>query len=242
MGLTLTVLGCCGSYPGPGQACSGYLVRSATTTLWLDAGPGTLAALQRHVGLCDVDAVVISHEHPDHRSDLDGFYVARKYYVPCGTPIPVFAPASVRATAYYQDPPLEWHAVSDGGSVEVGDLRLTFSRTDHPPETLAVRVDGDGGALAYSGDSGPGWSFEAFGPGLGLALCDATFVDGGPDRSETGHMTARQAGESARRAGVGRLVLTHLEPGADPEAYRAEGSEAIGAPVEVAAPGAEYEL
>ena len=79
--LTLTVLGCSGSYPGPGQACSGYLVRSGGTTVWLDAGTGTLANLQLHVGLDQVDAIVLSHQHPDHWSDIDNFYVACKYVV-----------------------------------------------------------------------------------------------------------------------------------------------------------------
>ena len=48
-GLTLTVLGCSGTYAAPGGACSGYLVRSASTTLAVDLGSGTLANLQRHV-------------------------------------------------------------------------------------------------------------------------------------------------------------------------------------------------
>ncbi len=73
-GSTVTVLGTSGSYPGPGSACSGYLLRHQGFNLWLDAGPGTMANLQTHIGLADVDAVVLSHEHPDHWSDIDGFY------------------------------------------------------------------------------------------------------------------------------------------------------------------------
>src|SRR5581483_215884 len=72
----LTVLGCSGSYPGPAQACSGYLLRCQGTVIWLDAGSGTLANLQRHVGLAEVDAVVLTHEHPDHWSDIEGYAVA----------------------------------------------------------------------------------------------------------------------------------------------------------------------
>ncbi|HMC51941.1 MAG TPA: MBL fold metallo-hydrolase, partial [Acidimicrobiales bacterium] len=79
MALTLTVLGCDGSYPGPGGACSGYLVRGGGVRLWLDAGSGTMANLQRHVGLDEIDAVVLSHEHPDHWTDLEAYYVACAY-------------------------------------------------------------------------------------------------------------------------------------------------------------------
>jgi len=74
--MKLTVLGCSGSYPGPGGAASGYLVEADGTRIWLDAGSGTLANLQRHIGLDAVDAVVLSHEHPDHWADIEGFHIA----------------------------------------------------------------------------------------------------------------------------------------------------------------------
>jgi ribonuclease BN (tRNA processing enzyme) len=238
VGLSVTILGCAGSYPGPGGACSSYLVRSSTTTLWLDAGSGSLANLQRHVGILDVDAVVLSHEHPDHTGDLAGFYVACKYYLHRDR-VPVYAPASVADTLYYSGPPIDWRKVADGSEAEVGDLRLTFSRTDHGPETLAVRVDGDGRSLGYSADSGPAWSLAKLGPGLDLALCEATYLSDSEGRAQ--HMSARQAGQSAREAGVGRLVLTHQQPGVDPEAVRAEGAAAFGRDVDVAVVGAEFE-
>lgn len=239
MALKLTILGSSGSYPGPEQACSGYLVRSPSATVWVDAGSGTLANLQRHVDLLDVDAIVLTHEHPDHCADLAGYYVACKYYLGRSL-VPVYAPASVREQVYYADHPLSWTDVSDGDVVDIGGLRLSFSRTDHPPETLAVRIDGDGRALGYSADSGPGWSFDALGAGLDLALCEATYL---ADAEGTGqHMSARQAGAGARRAGVGRLVLTHLQPGVDPEVSRAEAEAAFGRAVDVAMPHEVYEV
>lgn len=239
MGLTLTVLGSSGSYPGRGQACSGYLVRSDSTTIWMDAGSGTLANLQQHVDLRDVDAVIISHEHPDHWSDLNGYYVACKYYID-RPEVPVYAPASVKAHAYFSGEPLAWNDVSSGDIVQIGDLRVTFSRTDHPPETLAVRVDGGGRALGYSADSGPAWSLEALGPGLDLALCEATYLKDSEGRAK--HMSARQAAISGRDAAVGKLVLTHLQPGVDPDASRREGGEAFGREVDIAAPSAVFEV
>lgn len=238
-GLTLTILGSCGSYPGPGQACSGYLVRSATTTILLDAGSGTLANLQRHVDLIDVDAVVLSHEHPDHTGDLTGIFVASKYYLHRPV-VPVYAPASVKKGVYYSGAPLRWHDVRDGSQETVGGLTLTFSRTDHGPETLAVRVDGDGASLGYSADSGPRWSLQQLGPGLDLALCEATYLQDSEGKAQ--HMSGRQAGRSARAAGAKRLVVTHVQPGVDPAAVAAEASEAFGAPVEVASEHAVFAL
>ena len=141
-GLRVTVLGCCGSFPGAGGACSGYLVDDGTTRLWLDAGSGTMANLQRHVALADVDALVLSHEHPDHWQDLEGLVIALQHHVK-RRGFPVYAPAGLRARTYHPSEPwIAWHDVADGDRVGVGGLALTFSRTDHGPETLAVRVDG----------------------------------------------------------------------------------------------------
>jgi ribonuclease BN (tRNA processing enzyme) len=239
VGLTLTVLGASGSYPGAGQACSGYLVRSETTTLWLDCGSGSLANLQRHVALLDIDAIAISHEHPDHSGDLAGCYVASKYYLGRQR-LPVFAPTSVRTAAYYADEPLAWCDVADGRQERIGDLTLTFSRTDHGPETLAVRVDGAGRSLGYSADSGPRWSLSALGPGLDLALCEATYLQNLEGKAQ--HMSGRQAGESAREAGAARLVVTHAEPGVDRAAVAAEAAETFGAPVDFAFEHAVFEV
>lgn len=239
MGLSVTILGSTGSYPGVDGACSGYLVRSTSTTVWIDAGSGSLANLQRHVDLLDVDAVVLSHEHPDHTADLAGFYVACKYYRHRER-IPVYAPAGVADTVYYSGDPIAWHDVTDGSQVEIGGLALRFSRTDHPPETLAVRVDGEGRSLGYSADSGPAWSLSSLGPGLDLALCEATYLSDSEGKAQ--HMSARQAGRSGREAEVGRLVLTHQQPGLDPEAVRAEGAEAFGADVELATVGAVFHV
>ena len=240
MGLRVTVLGCDGSYPGPGGAASGYLVQSETTTIWLDAGNGTLANLQRHVALSEVTAIVLSHNHGDHLVDAEAFHVAVAYGDAPREGIAVFAPAEVVDRLDGKQPTFALHVVSDGDQRSSGDVALTFSRTDHMVETLAVRLESGGKVLGYSADSGSGWSMESLGPGIDLALCEATFLQ---DREgSVQHFSARQAGTTARAAGARRLVITHIWPTLDRAASQAEAEAAFGAPVEVAAVDAVYEV
>ena len=154
----------------------------------------------------------------------------------------MYAPRGLKARTYNNDesPYFVWHDVAGGDRIDVGGLSFTFSRTDHGPETLAMRIDGGGRTLGYSADTGPGWSLEALGPAIDLVLCEATFL-----RDQEGaaqHLSARQAGASARAAGAARLMLTHVWPTVDLERSKAEGSDAYGEPVQMAATNEVYSL
>ncbi|MGL5909281.1 MAG: MBL fold metallo-hydrolase, partial [Phycicoccus sp.] len=98
--MRLTVVGCSGSYPGPESPASCYLVQHTdddghTWSVLLDLGNGAFGPLQRHLDPSDVDALFLSHLHPDHCVDLLGLYVHRRYRP--GGPLPhrlrVFGPS-----------------------------------------------------------------------------------------------------------------------------------------------------
>lgn len=245
MGLTLTVLGCCGSYPGPGGACSGYLVSDGTTNVWVDAGSGTLANLQRHLDLRDLHGVVLSHQHVDHWRDVESLYIIFSYFLD-RTDVPVYAPRGMAELAYPKGadmaPRLLWHTVGDGDTATIGGLRFTFSRTDHGDgvDVLAMRIEGGGAAIGYTADTGPEWALSALGTDLDLALVEATFV--GDQEGSSKHLSGRQAGATAKDARARRLVLTHLWPDNDPEETRAEAESTFGGPVEVAHTDACYDV
>ena len=244
MTIRVTVLGASGSYPSPGGACSGYLVEGAGTRVWVDAGSGTFANLQRHLpDLASLDGIVLSHAHPDHWADVLGYQVVVRH-IHKREGVPVFGPSDLhlmlQAIHGPTDPELAWTSVSDGMTAKLGGFGLTFSRTDHQGETYAVRLDVDGVSVGYSADTGTGWALSALGPGLDLALCEATLEP--EDAGSIPHLTAAEAGATAKEAGVRRLVLTHFQPGVDREQARALGSEAFGGPVEVAVEGSSFEV
>lgn len=244
MGLTLTVLGCDGSYAGPGGACSGYLVSSGDTYVWVDCGPGTLANLQRHVDLGALTAVVVTHSHPDHWSDLPAAYIALGYYFD-RTGVPVYGTADTRerlrvARGGHIDDVFDWHTITDGSSFAVDGVDMSCAVTDHPVETLALRIAADGASIGYTADTGSAWSVATLGSGLDLLLCEATFPE---DRAgEFPHLTASEAGAAARAAGVDRLVLTHLLPGSNHDVARDHAARAFGRDVEIATIDARYDL
>ncbi len=237
--MELTVLGSSGSFgaPAAGGSCSGYLVRAGDTSVWLDCGNGTFSTLQEHLVISDLSAVVISHAHPDHCVDLYGLHVLCRYGLE-RSGLPVFAPPGVRERlgALVDDwhDTFDWHEVDGGDAVSVDELELRFSRTDHPPPTLAVEARGDDKRLIYTADTGPGWTVEAFEPGADLVLSEASFLHA--DRPGTLHLSAREAGTAARAARARRLMITHLWPTLDPMASVEEASEAFGDPVTLAAP------
>ena len=245
MTITVTVLGSSGSYPGRDRACSGYLVQGGGTTVWLEAGNGTMSNLQKHIRLDEVDAVVISHEHPDHWADLNGFQVACSYGEGPDT-VAVYAPSTLCEFMYqFNRASLEWNVIRDESSLQIGGQAWRFSRTDHPPETLGARVEVEGAVLGYTADTGTRWAPAALGEGIGLLLAEATFQDEdaaeiAKEGGDVGHLSARQAGELARAAGVARLAITHIWPTHDVELSRRQAEEGFGGPVEVANDGGRF--
>jgi len=242
MAIDVTVLGCSGTYAGASEACSGYLVDAGGFRILLDCGPGTLANLQKSMLLEEIDAVVISHCHPDHWLELPILRNALRYIL-LRTGLPVYPTSETLGMAeaisgFELGPTFDWSLVTGGDDIKIGPCRVRFARTDHPPETLAVRLDHAGSSFAYSADTGPRWSFEELGSGIDLAICEATALD--TDMTSGVHLTANQAGEMARRAGVGELVLTHQLPGSDPDEFQRRGAEAYGSSVHIAAVGAHF--
>ncbi len=246
--MELTVLGSCGGWSSAGRACSGYLLRTVHTRLWVDAGSGTFAELLRHTGLDDLDAVWISHLHPDHVVDVTQAWQAITYGgARAGRPLPVYGPPgwAARLDALLGQPgagaaAFEVHELHDGHTAVHGDVELATVAVPHGVPAFGLRAASrDGHLLAYSGDCGP--EVGGVADGAGLLLCEAYLALPGARPSAT-VKTPEQAGRVASRAGAELLVLTHLHPDADPEYARRQAATTFRGPVAVAGSGQTYEV
>jgi ribonuclease BN (tRNA processing enzyme) len=248
--MRLTVLGCAGSFPGPESACSAYLVEAEGFRLLLDFGSGSLSALQRYASLTAVDAILLTHLHCDHMLDACHYVVVRRY-APDGPydAVPMYAPAGAPdriAAAYSADE----GAVDDvftfyglqPGTFPIGPFTVTVERVNHPVETYGVRLEHGGRVLTYSSDTAPCEALVRLAQGADLFLCEASYLDG-EDNPPDLHLTGGEAGDVATKAGVGRLVLTHLVSAWGSEATTHEAAAAaFNGPVEIARAGARYDV
>ena len=223
MTFSVTILGSSGSYAAPDNPCTGYLLRSPGATVLLDCGPGTVGPLQTEIDLLDLDAIVLTHCHPDHWLELPVLRNVFTYFA-VRTGLPVFGTAETKAlydavTISGRAVTFDWSTIGPSSTLEIGDQSWSFTLADHPVETLGPTVVVDGKTFVFTSDSGPGWNFADAAPEIDLALADASHLSAFEGRSIP-HMSAREAAVRARDAGVKRLVLTHLVPGSDPEAHR----------------------
>ncbi|MDN4478888.1 MBL fold metallo-hydrolase [Demequina sp. SYSU T00039] len=257
--MRLTVVGCAGSTAGPDSAASCYLVETEvegrTWRVVLDLGSGAIGPLQRFCDPATVDAVVVSHGHPDHCADLAALSVLRRYGPRKDgalAPIPLYGPPGldqriVQIAGSHDDhdlDPFSYTPVAGGDRVEVGPFVLDFADAWHPIPAVAVRVTGpsvvtETGSLVFTGDT------DVCEPVLELARdADLLLAEAGWAHQRVNpegiHMNGTQAGTLARDAAVGELVLTHVASWVDPTGALELATAAYGAPAALATPGEVY--
>ena len=251
----LTVLGCSGSIGGPTSPASGYLVEvDGVAPVVIDMGPGVLGALQRFVSPEDA-TVLLSHLHADHCLDVPGLLVLRRYGPEAerARRVPLIGPSGTAyriGVASAEEPGAvddlsdtfdvgSWDVTPEvemrGHDGEVG-LHVRAGRVDHPPESYGMRLTSvSGRVLVYSGDTAYCDALVDLAAGADVLLCEASWTheEGRPPGI---HMSGAEAGRTARRAGVWRLVLTHIPPWTDRERVRAEAAVEFSGEVLLAEP------
>jgi ribonuclease BN (tRNA processing enzyme) len=254
--LRLTILGKSPSWQDRDGACTGYLLEIAGLTLLIDCGSGVFAKLRRHHDYAQIDAVLVSHLHADHTLDLVPFAYALLVGPAMGSRRPhLHAPPGARAawrglcstwnSETLLEDAFELREYDPTGELELDGLRVRFQPVPHYVPTYALELrTPDERRLVFSADCGPNEEIVEFARGAELLLIEATRLDAARSNPDDppGHLTAAQAGEIGRRAGVGRLVLTHFSDELDPALIRDRAQAAFGGPVELAAEGDCYEV
>lgn len=236
--MTLTVLGAAAPFPKPDRPCSGYLLRTEDTAIWIDAGPGTFAELQRHLALGEIDAIWISHMHPDHWIDLLAAWNA--YVNDDALPRPtVYGPAGwmgrFDAALGHKDAAADVFDVkehSDRLMTMTGPINVQAISMHHSVPTFGLRAEIQGHVLAYSADTGPCQALVELAHDADLLV-----VEAGASKPTEFHITPEQAAETAFEAGAKRVVLTHVSPDVKAADALARFRAACPSAVDIATPG-----
>jgi ribonuclease BN (tRNA processing enzyme) len=246
---TVTVLGSAGSYPGPGRACSSYLLEHEGYRLLLDCGNGSMSNLLQLLAPEDLDALLVSHRHPDHFADIYGLYIALRYRFDGPRSVPVYAPAEAeevicRLVSDTDDfaKVLPFTEVRAGDKLELGPFCVQLFRANHLVETIAARIECAGKVVAYSADSDVCADLVDCARDADLFICDATWLESDGPFPDGIHMTGLQAGRVATEAGARQLLITHVWPVHDPASVAAEAARGFGGEVLIARDLQEHRL
>jgi len=240
----LTIIGCSGSASGPTSPASCYLVEHDGFSLVLDMGPGGFGGLWRHMDLREVDAIGLTHLHPDHCLDLCAFNVAALFSATAPWPrIPVYGPPGTeerlsRANAPVPEEPTEWAMdfVTWEDPQRIGPFTVHRVPAPHSAPAWSLRLEAGGRSLVYSGDTGPSPALIDLTRGADLLLAEASFMHA-DDLPPDLHLSGRQAAEHAAAAGVPRLIITHVPPWHEVDAVYAEARPHFDGGLQMARPG-----
>lgn len=241
--MRLTVLGGCGGWPSVGTACSGYLVEQDGFRVLIDPGYATFPRLLEHCDAASVDAVLVSHGHPDHCGDLNPLLRARALAGSPAPRLPLHAPPGALSAVLALDRPgmlddaFELCEFGPGATFGVGPFSVRTWLLPHWMPNAGLRLSSAGGVLAYTGDTGPSPDLPALASDADLFIADASYLEQVPEDSAAYLSSARQAGQVAAAAGAGRLVLAHLMPGTDPDAALGAAAAGYDGDITVALPG-----
>lgn len=255
--MKLTTLGCWGAFPYKDEGTTSYLLTGENGfQLLIDCGSRALNELEKEINPLDLDAVLISHYHPDHVADLG---VLRHYFQLY--PKHLWDPKILPIYAHDEDASefakLTLNGVSQGiaydvdGVQEIGPFDITFIKTVHPVVCYAFRVveRSTGQVFVFTADTGYFNGLEKFAAGADLLLADVYLYEG--NENHIAHLTSKEAGEIAAQAQVKKLVLTHMPPLAPVGIGQSNHLEVLrkqtenysnGIPVELAAPHKSWTL
>ena len=226
--MRVAILGNSGMFPGPGKACSGYLVMEGETRILLDCGTGVFSNLQKHLPVGALTGIVISHMHPDHFIDLVPLRYALVYGDPVHTgTLPLYLPpggeeiwrhmvAPLGEPGNAFSAPFDIREYQEGTDYQLGDLSISMELLRHYVPNYGIEVHSQS-KLVYSGDTAPCEELLHLACQADLFICEATWLEDIAPPEKRGHLTAREVGEYSEETGVRQLLLTHISKDVDPQ-------------------------
>ncbi|HRD12369.1 MAG TPA: ribonuclease Z [Mycobacterium sp.] len=240
--IAITLLGTGSPMVDPNRAGPSTLVTAGDQSFLVDCGRGALMrAAAAGVGAANLTALLLTHLHSDHITDLSDVITTRWVTTFVRTPLPIIGPPGTRAVvdatlaalapdisyriAHHADitepPAVDVHEYTDGPVWDADGVRITVALTDHRPvePTIAFRVEHQGTSVVLAGDTVPCASLDELAAGadaLVHTVIRKDLVALVPQQRLKDildyHSSVEQAGATAARAGVGTLVLTHYVP------------------------------
>jgi ribonuclease BN (tRNA processing enzyme) len=241
--MRFSVLGGRGAWPTPGQACSGYLLEADGFSLLIDPGYGTFLALYEVIDPTRIDAVIVSHGHPDHCADLNPLLRCRALRAEPAPALPTYAlPGALDAVLALDRPgmldsALDLREFAAGEHITVGPFEIETYPLPHYTPNAGMRISAAGRVVAYTGDTGPSETLVDLARDADLLVADASYADAVPDDAARHLSSATGAGDTAHQAGVARLMLTHLMPETDDAAALEAAARRYAGPITIARPG-----
>jgi ribonuclease BN (tRNA processing enzyme) len=246
--MRFTVLGGCGAWPAAGQACSGYVVEHEGFRVLLDPGYATLPRLLEQMGAADVDAVLVTHGHPDHCADLNPLLRARALAAEPAPALPVHAPPGALDAVLALDKrrmlagSFAVRDLAPGAPDEIGPFRLDVFDLPHHVPNAGLRLSAGGRVVAYTGDTGPSPALADLAKDADLLVAEATYPEQVPEEDAPYLSSALDAGRTAAASGAARLLLTHLWPDTPAEPALAAAARSYGGELRVASRGLTIDL
>ncbi len=209
--MKLHLLGINGPFPESRGATSGYLLETGTGLFQFDLGSGVLGMLTSLTAPENLTALFVSHWHYDHVADIPVLMYRLQAYQ---RTLPVYGPADPSSPVYTlvsSAPCFSFTEVSPGQSLSLGDAVVNVCAARHPVPAVGYTVSSGTSLFGYTGDTNTLPSLAADYCGCNLLLADGLFpVEAWSE--DKPHLSAQLAAQVASDAGVGRLVITHLNP------------------------------
>lgn len=264
MDITLTGTG--SPMVDPNRAGPSTLVKTGCQAFLVDCGRGVLMrAAAAGVPAANLTALLLTHLHSDHITDLSDIITTRWVTTVGPNPLPIIGPPGTKAVveatlaalapdisyriAHHADitepPEVHVHEHAEGLVWDSAGVRITVAPTDHRPvePTIAFRIEHDGVAVVLAGDSVPCATLDELASGAEVlvhTVIRKDLVELSPSQRLRDildyHSSVEQAAETAARAGVDTLVLTHYVPPLIPgqeDQWRARAATAFSGRVEL---------